>query len=179
MSARPAAALLDRDGTINEKAPEDDYITGPERLVLLPGAAAAIRRLNEAGVPVAVVTNQRGISRGRMTERDLAAVHARLDELLGAGGAHVDAYHHCPHGHEGCDCRKPLPGLVLRAARAFGVDPGDTVVVGDRPSDVEAGRAAGARTVGIGEHARAAGADDWAPDLAAAVDLLLASAPDG
>ncbi len=171
MTARPAAVLLDRDGTINEKAPEGDYVTGPERLVLLPGAAAAIRRLNESGIPVAVVTNQRGIALGRMTEADLAAVHARLDELLGAERARIDAYLHCPHDRDSCDCRKPLPGLVLRAARELHVDPADTVVIGDRHSDLDAGRAAGARTIGVTEHTR--GAAEWAPDLAGAVALVL------
>ena len=103
-----SAAFLDRDGTINVKAPEGDYITRPERLRLLGGAADAIRQLNDAAIPVFVVTNQRGIALGRMTEGDLAAVHERLDAMLAeAGGARIDDYAHCPHERGACDCRKP------------------------------------------------------------------------
>jgi D-glycero-D-manno-heptose 1,7-bisphosphate phosphatase len=174
MSGPPAAVLLDRDGTINRGAQsEDDYITGPEELHLLPGAAAAIKRLNDAGIPVVVVTNQRGIARGRMTEEDLSAVHARLDHLLAAEGAQIDRYYHCPHDRAECDCRKPAPGMLLQAARDLGLDPADAVMVGDRASDIEAGRAAGAATVGVGPLARDAGAGGWAEDLAGAVELLL------
>src|ERR1700752_1585931 len=93
----PEAVLLDRDGTINVKAPEGDYITAPGELELLPGAGRAIAMLNRAGVPVAVVTNQRGIALGRMTDQDLDLIHARLRELLAAEGAFVDAFFHCPH----------------------------------------------------------------------------------
>jgi D-glycero-D-manno-heptose 1,7-bisphosphate phosphatase len=176
MTRRMAAVLLDRDGTINVMAPsEDDYITRPEDLVLLPGAAAAIGILNAAGIPVAVITNQRGIARGRMTKGDLDTVHARLDALLAAQGARVDAYYVCPHDRDTCDCRKPAPGLVLRAAQDLGRPTAEIVVIGDRQSDVEAGRAAGAQTLGIGDHVCNTG-DDWAPDLLAAVCLLLGPA---
>ncbi len=148
---RPAAAFLDRDGTINVKAPEGEYIETPDALVLLPGAAEAIRALNDAGVPVAVVTNQRGIALGRMTGEDLDRVHARLDALLAdAAGARVDRYYACPHDKDSCDCRKPRPGMLLRAARDLGIDPRDAVMIGDAPSDEEAGRRAGARTIRLG-----------------------------
>lgn len=144
---RFAAALLDRDGTINVKAPEGEYVERPEEVVLLPGAAEAVRRLNEAGVPVYVVTNQRGIALGRMTEADLAAVHRRLDELLAAGGARVDAYYHCPHDKGTCDCRKPGTAMLERAASEHGFALPESVMVGDAESDVEAGRRVGAATV--------------------------------
>ena len=144
---KPAAVLLDRDGTINVKAPEGEYVTSPEELVLLPGAAEAIRALNDAGVPVAVVTNQRGIALGRMTFGDVAAVHARLDALLAEHGAHVGAYYVCPHEKETCDCRKPQPGMLLQAARDIGIDPRDAVMIGDSDSDAEAGRRAGATVI--------------------------------
>ena len=164
------AALLDRDGTINVKAPEGDYITGPERVELLPGSAGAIRRLNEAGVPVVVVTNQRGIALGRMTEEDLARVHARLDDLLEAQGARVDAYYHCPHERGTCDCRKPGTALIERASNDHGIELRDAVLIGDSPSDVEAGRRVGATTVLLGP---AGDADHVAPTLADAVDWAL------
>lgn len=167
----PALVLLDRDGTLNVKPPEGEYVTRPEGLVLLDGAAAAVARLNAAGVRVALVTNQRGIALGRMTEDDLRDVHARLAELLAAEGARLDALHHCPHD-EGCPCRKPAPGMLERELREAGVAPGDTVMVGDSDSDVEAGRRAGVRTVRLGA-ADDPAADETAPDLAAAVDRLL------
>ncbi len=165
MSGRPAAAFLDRDGTINVKAPEGEYIERPAQLRLLDGAAAAVARLNAARVPVIVVTNQRGIALGRMTEEDLAAVHARLDELLAAEGAHVDAYYHCPHDKGVCDCRKPGTAMLEQAAREHGIDLARSVLVGDSASDVEAGRRVGARTVLLGRDAES---------LLAAVEALLA-----
>ena len=161
-------ALLDRDGTLNRKAPDGDYVTAADALELLPGAAAAVRRLNDAGVPVAVVTNQRGIALGRLSEDGLAAIHARLGERLAAlAGGRVDRFYHCPHEQGACDCRKPQPGLLLRAAADFGVRPGDAVMFGDAASDVEAGRRFGARTVQLTTGSSAA--DRTAPDLLAAV----------
>jgi D-glycero-D-manno-heptose 1,7-bisphosphate phosphatase len=148
-----AAALLDRDGTINVKAPEGEYIERPEEVRVLPGAAEAVRRLNEAGIPVYVVTNQRGIALGRMTEDDLAAVHRRLDELLAEAGARVDAYYHCPHDKGVCDCRKPGTAMLERAAAEHGFALERSVMVGDAESDVEAGCRVGARTVWIGRDA--------------------------
>ena len=171
LSPRPAIAFLDRDGTINVKLPEDEYVERPEELVLLPGAAEAIARLNAAGVPVAVVTNQRGIARGRMTERDLAAVHEHLDALLAEHGARVDRYEHCPHDRGECACRKPGTEMLVRAARALGRDPAAGVMIGDAESDVEAGRAVGAATYRIGGEVSS---------LAEAVDAVLAhSSGDG
>jgi D-glycero-D-manno-heptose 1,7-bisphosphate phosphatase len=140
-------ALLDRDGTINVKAPEGEYITTPDELELLPGAARAIRLLNDAGVPVAVVTNQRGIALGRMTEEDLRAVHDRLSALLrDDGGARVDLWLHCPHEKDACSCRKPQPGMLVEALERLGGDAATSLMAGDAPSDVEAGAAAGVPT---------------------------------
>jgi len=174
---RPDAVLLDRDGTINFKGPEGGYVTSPDELVLLPGAATAIRRLNEAGIPVAVVTNQRGIALGRMTKADLEAVHARLDRVLAAEGARVDAIFHCPHEKDACGCRKPGTVMLEWAREHLGLASlSGTVMIGDALSDVQAGRAVGARTVLL----TAAPVDPPAPDavatsLLAAVDLMLAA----
>jgi D-glycero-D-manno-heptose 1,7-bisphosphate phosphatase len=144
----PSAVLLDRDGTINVKAPEGEYVTDPDGLLLLAGAAGAIRALNEAGVPVAVVTNQRGIARGVMTEADLDAVHARLRELLAAEGASIDAIFHCPHEKGTCACRKPGTEMLDRARRHFGLASlADAVMIGDADSDIHAGHAIGACTI--------------------------------
>lgn len=162
-------AFLDRDGTINEKAEAGEYVTDPGGLRVLPGAATAVRRLNDAGVLAIVVTNQRGIALGRMSESDLEAVHAELRAQLEAkAGARVDAILHCPHERGACGCRKPAPGLLLEARERWPeIDLAGSVVVGDSPADVAAGRAVGAGTVLLGEQAL---------DLAGAVDLVLGEA---
>ena len=171
----PDAVLLDRDGTVNVKAPEGAYITAPDAVALLPGAADGIRRLNEAGVPVALVTNQRGIALGRMTEDDLAAVHARLQELLGATGACVDVIFHCPHDDGVCPCRKPGTLMLERARQHFGLPSlRNSVMIGDAESDVMAGLAAGARTIRLTASGADGRAHATAPSLAAAINFVLA-----
>jgi D-glycero-D-manno-heptose 1,7-bisphosphate phosphatase len=148
MSGQPRAVLLDRDGTINVKAPEGHYITHPDQVELLPGAAQAIAALNRARVPVVVVTNQRGIALGLMTETDLEAVGATLTELLKHEHAHIERTFYCPHDRGTCACRKPGT-LLLERAREWLKLPtlSEAVMIGDSLSDVAAGRAAGARTV--------------------------------
>jgi D-glycero-D-manno-heptose 1,7-bisphosphate phosphatase len=130
-------AFLDRDGTINAKPLRGGYVTTPAQLHLLDGAADAIRRLNEAGIWVGIITNQRGIALGRMTSADLDAVHDRLLSRLASARAHVDGVYVCPHQQGTCDCRKPLPGLLLRAQQDVGgMDFGQAVVIGDSRSDI-------------------------------------------
>src|SRR5688572_16880009 len=151
MTAR-RCVFLDRDGVINE---EIEYLHDPDRVVLLGGAAEAIAALNRAGVAVVVVTNQAGIARGMYTERELAAVTARLDELVGGAGGRLDATYFCPHHPEAgvggyqvaCRCRKPAPGMLERAAAELGLDLARSVIVGDKGTDLEAGRAAGCAAV--------------------------------
>jgi D-glycero-D-manno-heptose 1,7-bisphosphate phosphatase len=179
MSATSSRGLrwvfLDRDGTINVKPARGEYVTAPAQIHLLDGAAGAIRRLNEAGIWVGIVTNQRGVALGRMSPADLDAVHRRLLAELARGGAYVDSIYVCPH-HEGtCVCRKPQPGLLLQAREDVGdMDFAQAAVVGDSPSDVQAGCAVGARTVLLAsEGGQTAGEDHTAPSLAAAVGWLL------
>lgn len=144
-------AFLDRDGTVNVKPPEDDYVTDPEGLVLLPGAARAVAELNAAEMLVVLVTNQRGVARGLMTLADLDAVHAQLRASLAQEGAHLDAILVCPHERDTCACRKPEPGLLLEAARTVpGVELANAALVGDAPSDIEAAHRAGVPAVRIG-----------------------------
>lgn len=167
--------FLDRDGTLNEKAPEGDYVKAPEELRMLPGAAAAVARLNAAGLRAVLVTNQRGIARGMMSAADVDAVHAKLRDELAAQGARLDTILVCPHETGVCDCRKPGIGLFVQARDAQpDIDFARSVMVGDAPSDIQAGRAAGMMTVGIGP--RAAGADHAAGDLGEAVDWILGRA---
>lgn len=144
--SRPAA-LLDRDGTVID---EFGYLGDPERLRMLPRTAAAIRRLNEAAVPVVLVTNQSGLARGLFDEADLERVHARLAEHLVAEGAHLDAIYFAAHHPEfphaaydaRADWRKPEPGMLLAAAADLGLDLGRSMLVGDTLRDLEAGRRA-------------------------------------
>jgi D-glycero-D-manno-heptose 1,7-bisphosphate phosphatase len=148
LQSRPEAVLLDRDGTINAKAPEGQYVIAPEQVELLPGAAEAILTLNRVGVPVIVVTNQRGIAIGRMTTDDLAAVHERLRDLLQDHGAQVDGIFHCPHDKGICACRKPGTLLLERARNQLELATlRHSVMIGDAHSDVQAGQAVGARTI--------------------------------
>ncbi|HEU5024939.1 MAG: HAD family hydrolase [Gemmatimonadota bacterium] len=138
MTARPAA-YLDRDGTIMY---DFHYTDQPEDVLLLGGAARAVRRLNEAGVPVIVATNQSGIARGFFTMEDAERVNARLQQLLNAEGAHVDGFYVCPHHPDftgPCACRKPGTLLFERAAADYGLDVARSVYVGDRFRDVEPG----------------------------------------
>jgi len=144
-------------------------------VVLVPGARAALERLREAGVPTGVVSNQSGVGRGLVSLAEVAAVNARVEELLGPLGP----WAMCPHAPgAGCACRKPAPGLVLEAAGRLGVSPARCAVVGDIGADVEAARAAGARGVLVPtsatRHEEIAAAPEVAPDLGAAVELLLA-----
>lgn len=167
--------FLDRDGTINAKAPEGEYITDPEGFVLLPGAADAIKSLNEAGIWTGVVTNQRGIALGKMTERDLFEIHAVMQARLDRSGARLDAIYHCPHDRDTCACRKPQPGMLRRAQRDLPeLDFGRSAVIGDAESDIEAGRRVGAITVRISAAAEPrGGADHVSASLAEAVEWLL------
>ena len=144
------AAFLDRDGTIIE---DRHYPGDPEEVRLLPGAAAAIRRLNDASIPVIVVTNQSGIARGLITEDQYRAVHARMEALLAREGALITAIYYCPHGPDtlpACDCRKPAPGMFEQGAREQGVSLERSVFIGDRTRDVLSGVAAGGRGFLIG-----------------------------
>lgn len=170
--------FLDRDGTINAKAAEGEYVSTPGELALLPGAASAIRRLNEVGVWVGLVTNQRGIALGKMTEEDFALLQRALAEELAKNGAHIDSVYHCPHDIDECDCRKPAPGMLLKAQREVpGLDFSRAAIVGDSRSDVDAGRAVGAVTVLVcdtRDPSRVESRPDYvAPSLDEAVDWLL------
>lgn len=170
-----ATAFLDRDGTINKGAAEGEYIVSAAEIELLPGAAEAIRLLNELPAKAVVVTNQRGIALGKMSEADLVAVNAELERQLEAGGAELDAILHCPHEMGECDCRKPGPGMFERAAAEVpGVRIEGGAMVGDSALDVESGRRLGLTTVRIGPSGAGDPAPDHsAPDLLEAVRWLL------
>jgi D-glycero-D-manno-heptose 1,7-bisphosphate phosphatase len=141
------AAFLDRDGVINRKAPEGEYVTCWEELQILPGVARAIALLNQAGFRVIVVSNQRGIAKGLMTTADLEAIHQRMRGALAVEGATIDAIYYCPHDLQPvCGCRKPAPGMLLAAARNYQLDLPASWMIGDSDTDVAAGRNAGCKT---------------------------------
>jgi len=178
---RPAV-FLDRDGTICE---EMGYLNHLSRLHIFPFAAAAIKKLNRAGLPVIVVTNQSGISRGIFPESLVAQIHARITEELSAGGARIDGYYYCSHTRQDdCACRKPLPGLLEQAAREHGLRLDRSFVVGDRYADVELAQGVGGRGVlvltGYGRGEYELHRQEWprqpeavVEDLSAAVDAIL------
>jgi len=143
-----AAIFLDRDGTLCE---EVGYVNHLSRSRLLPGSLEAIRMINQAGLLAVVTTNQSGVARGYFSQDLVEAVHAQLLSTISSEGARLDAIYYCPHHpSEGsppwravCECRKPRPGMILRAAREHGIDLAGSYVVGDSVVDIEAGAAAG------------------------------------
>lgn len=178
------AVFIDRDGTLNV---EKDYLYRTDECELILGSAAAVRRLNDAGWLVVVVTNQSGVARGYYGEQEVASLHRHMADELAQGGGQVAGWYYCPHHPSGlepynrqCDCRKPLPGMLLQAARELEIDLSRSWMVGDKLVDIQAGQAAGCRAVlvrtGYGR-AESAGLPANVPicdDLAAAVDLILA-----
>ncbi len=146
------AVFLDKDGTVIEDVP---YNVDPERIKLTPGAAEGLAALAGAGYRLIVVSNQSGVAYGYFAEDALAAVERRLQELVGESSVRLDGFYYCPHHQNGrvaryaipCSCRKPQPGLILRAAREHDLDLASSWLIGDILNDIEAGRAAGCRTI--------------------------------
>jgi len=177
-----AAVFLDRDGTISE---EVGYLNDVSHFRMFPFTADAIRRLNDAKLPVIVITNQSGVGRGFFPESLVQTIHELMRKQLLEAGARVDAIYYCPHTVEyDCECRKPNPGMLAQAAREHDLDLHRSFVVGDRYVDVQAAHNAGARGIllrtGYGESELASDAKSWpappdliADDLGAAVDWIL------
>ncbi|HMD31042.1 MAG TPA: HAD family hydrolase [Candidatus Acidoferrales bacterium] len=176
------AVFLDRDGTLCE---EVGYLNHISRLHIFPSAAGAVRRLNAAGFPVIVVTNQSGVARGIFPESLIAQVHERIQHDLAVSGARIDGFYFCPHRREdACKCRKPLTGLLERAAHAHALELRGSWFVGDRGADIELAHNAGGRGVlvltGYGRGEQQFHMPKWphqpefvAEDLAAAVAQIL------
>jgi D-glycero-D-manno-heptose 1,7-bisphosphate phosphatase len=184
------AVFLDRDGTINE---EKDYLWRIEDFAFIPGAPEAIRRLRDAGFLVIVVTNQSGVARGYFSRKDVDRLHQHIQRELAKIGTAIDAFYLCPHHPEkgqgefkvDCACRKGRPGMLLQAAAEHGIDLAASWMIGDKRADLEAGRAAGSRSLlvrtGHGEKELATGAGALAEavvdDLSAAADYILGCRP--
>jgi D-glycero-D-manno-heptose 1,7-bisphosphate phosphatase len=166
------AVFLDRDGTIIE---EVDYLRDLAHLRVLPGAGKAIKRLNDAGFMVVVVTNQSGVARGYFTEEFVHRAHELLREQLALDGARIDAFYHCPHhpkyGEE-CACRKPFTGMIDAAAKDHNIDVRNSVVVGDKWIDVELGQRAGAASILVKTGYAADGPGNKRPDNVREPDLI-------
>ena len=177
---RQKAVFLDRDGTINRYV---GFLRNIDDFELLPGAAEGIRAINESGYLAIVVTNQPVVARGEVTEEQLSEIHRKMETQLGREGAYLDGIYYCPHhpdkGFAGerpelktaCKCRKPKPGMLLQAAEEFNIDLSRSWMIGDGENDVKAGKAAGCRTVLLGE--KNAGQDLTSDDLPGAVERIL------
>jgi len=184
------AVLLDRDGVISQQTA---FVNEPADLKLIDGAAASIARLNRAGWPVVVVTNQGGIAMGYLTEDTLHAIHVKMKALLAEAGAHVDAIYYCAH-HEhakipeykaDCCCRKPKIGMLEQARDELCIDLAKSIFVGDSTTDILAGQRAGCFTILVetgfgGQDGKAeAEPDATVADLSGAADLILTQLPSG
>jgi D-sedoheptulose 7-phosphate isomerase/D-glycero-D-manno-heptose 1,7-bisphosphate phosphatase len=175
--SRPGV-LLDRDGTI---IVDTGYVGDPADVVLIPGSAEAIRRLNRAQIPVAVLTNQSGVARGYFTEDDVALVHRHLSQELKKRDAHIDLYLYCPFHPEGViesyqqvsKERKPEPGMAFKAAERLSLDLSLSWMVGDQVSDIEMAERSGARAVFIGKQACDIPGIPFYSDLAGAIGFVL------
>ena len=142
------AIFLDRDGVINQRPIEGEYITRWDDFHILPGVAESVALLNRAGFRVIVITNQRCVAKQQITESALQEMHRRMLEILTGQGAAIDAVYYCPHDLEpACECRKPEPGMILEASRAWNIELRSSWMIGDSPSDIEAGRRAGCKTI--------------------------------
>lgn len=148
-SSAKFAVFVDRDGTM---CFDKHYMSDPGDIDLMPTVAEGIKKLNEAGIPVIVVTNQSGVGRGLFTEEGLHAMHDRLRQILAAHGGKLDDIFYCPHRpDEGCDCRKPRPGMLLQAKEKHGFDLTKSFVIGDRMLDVEMAHAVRAKAALVPE----------------------------
>jgi D-glycero-D-manno-heptose 1,7-bisphosphate phosphatase len=174
------AVFLDRDGVISRKPPEGQYVARWEELQFLPGVPKAIILLTRAGYEVYVVTNQRGVAKGLLTQDDLESIHERMCQELADTGAVITRVYYCPHEKQPpCSCRKPAPGMLLTAAQSYDLDLALSWMIGDSDIDVEAGRNAGCNTVRIVQRDTVGnnGADLSASSLLDAVHQILKPQP--
>ena len=180
VSAGRPAVFLDRDGVLNRDS--DDFIRSVDELEVLPGAAEAVKSLNDAGLLAVVITNQSGIARGLFTEEALREIHAVLIPDVESTGGRIAGVYYCPHlPEEGCVCRKPASGMLEQAAREHGIDLARSYFVGDRPEDIACGAGVGAKTVlvlsgksqGYDEKRFSCAPDHIAPTIIEAADWII------
>lgn len=140
--------LLDRDGVINKKSKRGDYVKKWDEFSFLPGSIEAIKLLNDKGYKIFIISNQPGIAKGKMTEEDLNLIHKKMQQELKSSGAKIDGIYCCPHGwDDGCNCRKPKPGLLFKVSREHFFDLTKSIFIGDDKRDIEAGEKVGCKTI--------------------------------
>jgi len=148
------AIFLDRDGVINKKPPEDNYVKEWSEFIFLPNIAEAIKKLNRRFL-VIIVSNQRGIARGMMSKEDVEIINEKMSKEIEKKNARIDGIYFCPHDiKDNCDCRKPKPGTLLKAAKDFKINLTESYMIGDSLSDIEAGKRAGCKTILISSSQR-------------------------
>ena len=174
MGGLKRALFLDRDGTLNVKAPAHEYITSSDAFEWLPGAPEALARLAQAGFVLTVVSNQRGVSRGLVSLETLRGIEDRIQHDLEPHNCAITAFRYCTHASDTCDCRKPKPGMILELAKTLGLDIPSSWMVGDDESDIQAGEAAGCSTALLGAAIPQISATVHASTLSAVTDLILA-----
>lgn len=177
---RPSTVFLDRDGVINRKAPEGNYVRDLSELHLLDGSIDAIARLSGSGCRVIVATNQQGVAKGLVAETDLHLIHQTIRAAVESAGGRISEILVCPHLEGTCQCRKPGIGLFQRARQLHPeIDFSDSVMVGDSPSDMEAAHAIGARAIRVASNplsTRAPGTPIEVGSLREAADIILEAA---
>lgn len=148
MKRKYRCVFLDRDGVINKKAPEGDYIKNWSEFKFLPNVKEAIKKLNKADFLVIIITNQRGIAKGLMIDEDLKDIHTKMIEELKKSEAKIDGIYYCPHDEkDNCNCRKPKIGMFLKAKEDFNIEMSESYIIGDSISDILAGQKAGCKTI--------------------------------
>jgi D-glycero-D-manno-heptose 1,7-bisphosphate phosphatase len=171
---RRPAVFLDRDGTLNVRPPEHRYLTSAREFAWLPQAVEGVARLAREGFVLTVVSNQRGVARGLVTQSALRDIEQRIQSDLATHHCAIDAFRYCFHDCEdACRCRKPNPGMIIDLAHELDLDLGRSWVIGDSESDVRAGVAAGCQTAFVGEPDASVAADVLAPSLSEASDLIV------
>jgi len=148
MKMKRRAVFLDRDGVINQKPKEHDYVKSWDEFKFIPGIDTLIKDINVKGYLVVVITNQRGIARGIVKEKTVKRIHCKMIKELKEKGAVIDAIYYCPHNIEDkCNCRKPKPGMILKAVKDLNIDLKNSILIGDDKSDIIAGKKAGCKTI--------------------------------
>ena len=170
------AVFLDRDGVINQKPEEGEYITSWEDFKILPGVAEGIALLNRAGYMVVVVTNQRCVAKGLLSVADLEKMDEQMSQALSRASAKLDGIYYCPHDYEpSCSCRKPAPGMLLDAARVHGVDLRSSWMIGDSEIDMQAGKRAGCKTARLSTEREKHNTAGDTPDILSRVEIKASS----
>ena len=170
------AVFLDRDGVINRKPEEGEYVTSWDDFHILPGVADGIALLNGTGYLVVVVTNQRCVAKGLLSVADLEKIHAQMSQALSRAGAKLDGIYYCPHDYvPSCNCRKPAPGMLLEAAQVYEIDLRSSWMVGDSEMDVQAGKSAGCKTARVSVEGQKHNTGRGAPDTLGHVEISASS----